>query len=266
MISMIVGASWAKLTLCSYRVHAAPCRCGTFHVNLHENYMHLHCSNFSQDTATFTKPEDFKVELLPLVARNRKIWLDLVKSQKLIPAKSTESQNRKILYSQIIVRIRWSWYITLHHSTRECMYTHARAHTHARTYAHTHTHTHTHTHARTHARTHAHTHACVHTHNFDNETWRCGQAESHMIGCVTSKWYGERLFSSWNSWREWEWGRGGGILSTKGGKNSVSPTAWLWTRCTQKNLPFMLLSHQLKRERLFSGIRQLPWKLDNLLN
>ena len=30
--------------------------------------MYLHCSNFSLDTATFTKPMDFKVELFPLVA------------------------------------------------------------------------------------------------------------------------------------------------------------------------------------------------------
>ena len=52
-------------------VHAAPC--GMFHVKLHKDYIYLHCSNFSLDTATFTKPVDFKVELLPLVARNRKI-------------------------------------------------------------------------------------------------------------------------------------------------------------------------------------------------
>ena len=44
-----------------------------FHVNLHEDYMYLHCSNLSLNTAAFTKPVDFTVELLPLVARNRKI-------------------------------------------------------------------------------------------------------------------------------------------------------------------------------------------------
>ena len=44
-------------------MHAAPC--GIFHVDLHEDYMYLHCSNsnFSLDTAAFTKPVDFKVEL-----------------------------------------------------------------------------------------------------------------------------------------------------------------------------------------------------------
>ena len=35
--------------------------------------VHLHCSNFSLDTLTFIKPADFKVERLPLVARNRKV-------------------------------------------------------------------------------------------------------------------------------------------------------------------------------------------------
>ena len=57
-------------------------------------------------TATFTKPVDFNIKLLPLVARNRKILLDFVKSQKLIPAKLAEPQNRNILYSQILVTIR----------------------------------------------------------------------------------------------------------------------------------------------------------------
>ena len=52
-------------------VHAA--LCGTFHVNLREDYMYLHCGNFSLDTAAFTKPVDFKVKPLLLVARNRKI-------------------------------------------------------------------------------------------------------------------------------------------------------------------------------------------------
>ena len=42
----------------------------------------------------------FKVNLLSFVVRIRKIELDLVKSQKLIPAKSSEYQNGKILYSQ----------------------------------------------------------------------------------------------------------------------------------------------------------------------
>ena len=85
-------------------MHAAPC--GMFRVNLYEDYMHLHRSSFSLDTVIFTQPVDFKVELLPLVSRNHKTWLDFVKSQKLIPAKSSEPQNRKILYSQIIVTIR----------------------------------------------------------------------------------------------------------------------------------------------------------------
>ena len=48
-------------------MHAAPCG-----MLLHENNDH-HCSNFSLETATFAKPMDFKVELLPLVARNRKV-------------------------------------------------------------------------------------------------------------------------------------------------------------------------------------------------
>ena len=49
--------------------------CGIFHVFLHEDHMYLHCSNFSLDTAAFTKPVlvDFKVEPLLLLARNRKI-------------------------------------------------------------------------------------------------------------------------------------------------------------------------------------------------
>ena len=46
---------------------------GIFHVILHEDYMYLHCSNFSLDTAAFTKPVDFKVEPLLLPAQNRKI-------------------------------------------------------------------------------------------------------------------------------------------------------------------------------------------------
>ena len=54
-------------------MHAAPC--GIFHVILPEDYMYLHCSNFSLDTAAFTNPVqvDFKVEPLLLLARNRKI-------------------------------------------------------------------------------------------------------------------------------------------------------------------------------------------------
>ena len=52
-------------------MHAAPS--GIFHVILHEDHMYLHCSNFSLDTAAFTKPVDFKVEPLLLLARNRKI-------------------------------------------------------------------------------------------------------------------------------------------------------------------------------------------------
>ena len=71
--------------------------------------MCLHSRNFSVDTATFTKPMGFKVELLPLVARNRKIFLDFMKTQKLAPGKSSQSQNRKFLYSQIIVTIRLSY-------------------------------------------------------------------------------------------------------------------------------------------------------------
>ena len=54
--------------------------------------MCLHCRNFSVDTATFTKPMDFNVELLPLVARKRKILLDFMKTQKLVPAKSSQSK------------------------------------------------------------------------------------------------------------------------------------------------------------------------------
>ena len=45
----------------------------SLHQAVHEDYMHLHCGNFSLDTAAFTKPVDFKVEPLLLVARNRKI-------------------------------------------------------------------------------------------------------------------------------------------------------------------------------------------------
>ena len=41
-------------------MHAA--LCGMFHVNLQEDEMYLHCNNFSLDTATFTKPVDFKVK------------------------------------------------------------------------------------------------------------------------------------------------------------------------------------------------------------
>ena len=52
-------------------MHAAPC--GIFHVTLHEDYMYLHWSNFSLDAAAFTKPVDFKVEPLLLLARNSKI-------------------------------------------------------------------------------------------------------------------------------------------------------------------------------------------------
>ena len=50
--------------------------CGMFHVNLHEDRMYFQCSNFSLDASsniTITTPVDFKVELLSLVARSRKI-------------------------------------------------------------------------------------------------------------------------------------------------------------------------------------------------
>ena len=69
--------------------------------------MYLHWSNFGVDIATFSKPVNFKVNLLSLVARIRKIELDLVKSQKLIPAKSSEYQNGKIC-TRKIVTIRYS--------------------------------------------------------------------------------------------------------------------------------------------------------------
>ena len=71
---------------------------------------HVACFTYKirrEDNATFTKPVDFNVEHLPFVARNCKIYLDFMKSQKLVPAKSSQSQNRKILYSQIIVTIRY---------------------------------------------------------------------------------------------------------------------------------------------------------------
>ena len=55
------------LLLPDNRCTAAPC--GIFHLILHEDYMYLHCL----DTAAFTKPVDFKVEPLLLLARNRKI-------------------------------------------------------------------------------------------------------------------------------------------------------------------------------------------------
>ena len=70
------------------------------YINLREDYMYLNWSNFSVDIATFSKPVSFKVNLLYLVARIRKIELDLGISQKLIPAKSWEDKNGKILYSQ----------------------------------------------------------------------------------------------------------------------------------------------------------------------
>ena len=58
-------------------MHGAPCGMHVSRLNLHEDYRYMylpvHCSNVSLDTATFTKPADFTVELLPLVARNRKI-------------------------------------------------------------------------------------------------------------------------------------------------------------------------------------------------
>ena len=42
-----------------------------FHVNVQrlQVFMYLHCSNFSLNTATFTKPVDFKVELFYLWLR-----------------------------------------------------------------------------------------------------------------------------------------------------------------------------------------------------
>ena len=70
MTSMIAGVLRA-FVLTGERMHAAPC--GMLHVNPLENYMYLHCSNFSLDNATITKPVDFKVELLPLVVRSRNI-------------------------------------------------------------------------------------------------------------------------------------------------------------------------------------------------
>ena len=74
MTSMIVGVLRA-FVLTGERVHAA--LCGMFHENLHNDCMFLHCSNFSLDTTiaciTFTKPVDFKVEPLRLVAGSRKI-------------------------------------------------------------------------------------------------------------------------------------------------------------------------------------------------
>ena len=50
--------------LAGERVHAAPC--GMFHVDLHED-----CMYFSPDNTNITV--GFKVEVLPLVARSRKI-------------------------------------------------------------------------------------------------------------------------------------------------------------------------------------------------
>ena len=88
-----------------------------------------------------------------------------MKSQKLIPAKSSESQNRKILYSQIIVTIRYIdsrpelglWYGTkplqLYFENKIYFFAKrfsvgfcdTRTRTHAGTHTHTHTHTYTHT-------------------------------------------------------------------------------------------------------------------------
>ena len=63
MTSMIVGVLRA-FVLTGERVHAAPC--SMFHVDLHED-----CMYFSPDNTNITV--GFKVELLPLVARSRKI-------------------------------------------------------------------------------------------------------------------------------------------------------------------------------------------------
>ena len=63
MTSMIVGVLRA-FVLTGERVHAAPC--GMFHVDLHEN-----CMYFSPDNNSIKV--GFKVELLPLDARSRKL-------------------------------------------------------------------------------------------------------------------------------------------------------------------------------------------------
>ena len=53
---------------------------------------------------------DFKVELFTFAcAKSQNLARDFMKSQKLVPAKSSHSQNRKILYSQIIVTIRYTY-------------------------------------------------------------------------------------------------------------------------------------------------------------
>ena len=72
MISMIVGVARAKLNrLCSYEITGERWPYGMFHVNLRRLY--AHGSNLRLNTVTFTKPVDFKVELLLFVEWNRKI-------------------------------------------------------------------------------------------------------------------------------------------------------------------------------------------------
>ena len=70
-------------------MHAAPC--GMFHVNLHEDDVYIRCSNFSLNTATFTKPVDFKVKSFYL-------WLHCAKSQILARLREiTKINTRKIV-------------------------------------------------------------------------------------------------------------------------------------------------------------------------
>ena len=98
MISMIVGVGCYWITgACCTMWHVS--RKSTRRVDLHVS-VYIAQQFISLDTATFTKPVDVRVDLSPLACAKSQNSARRREIANLMPAKSSESKNRKILYSQ----------------------------------------------------------------------------------------------------------------------------------------------------------------------
>ena len=72
-------------------MHAAPC--GMFHVNLQEDDVYIRCSNFSQETATFTKPVGFSFPFGCAKSQNLAVLREIAKYNTRKIVRIPKSQN-----------------------------------------------------------------------------------------------------------------------------------------------------------------------------
>ena len=91
------GSFTSKRKLCSYRITGA--RCTIWHFS--QIYTRVEYEDYIAANSVQALPHLLSKWILKL-----SLYLGCAKSQKLIPAKSLEPKNRKILYSQIIVTLR----------------------------------------------------------------------------------------------------------------------------------------------------------------